>query len=130
MNIDFTVHHVVTAPGLEALLTSILSELQGLRMDATQLQAAVEAATAELQTTKASLDATAGVLDKVVNEETGLLVQIQTLTDLLASQGSLPPAVEAAVLALNTAVADVKASAGAVQTKAGAADGLVADPAA
>ena len=123
----FTIRHVVEAPWLAALLTELIDELKGYRMDATQLQAALEAATTELKAAKASLDATNTVMGKVVNEETGLLVQIQTLTDLLAGQQSLPPEVVAAVGALNAAVADVKASAATVATSAGAADALVPD---
>ena len=127
MTASFTVRHVVEAPWLAALLTELIDELNGYRMDATQLQAALEAATTELKAAKASLDATNTVMGKVVNEETGLLVQIQTLTDLLAGQQSLPPEVVAAVGALNAAVADVKASAATVATSAGAADALVPD---
>ncbi|HNB43303.1 MAG TPA: hypothetical protein PLL72_03810 [Burkholderiaceae bacterium] len=127
MTASFTVRHVVEAPWLAALLTELIDELKGYRMDATQLQAALEAATTELKAAKASLDATNTVMGKVVNEETGLLVQIQTLTDLLAGQQSLPPEVVAAVGALNAAVADVKASAATVATSAGAADALVPD---
>lgn len=127
MTATFTIRHMVEAPWLAALLTELIDELKGYRMDATQLQAALGAATTELKAAKASLDATNAVMGKVVNEETGLLVQIQTLTDLLAGQQSLPPEVTAAVDALNAAVADVKTSAAAVATSAGAADQLVPD---
>jgi uncharacterized protein YoxC len=127
MNVDITINHVVTAPGLEALLTSFNLGLQGLRMDIATLTTQLQAAAAELKTANATLGATNLVLDKVTDEETGLLVKIQTLTDLLGTAQTLPPETQAALADVVTTVADIKASVAANAAKAGAADALVPD---
>ena len=125
-----------------ALHILLIHELKGLRMDIAVLKQQILDLTTELNTTgaalaatKTSLDTSNTVVGKVVDEETGLLVRIQSLLDALNNPTvTVPPDVAAAMADATAAMAAVKAaaagvdlSAASVATTAGAADALVPD---
>lgn len=124
-----------------ALFILLLEELKGLRMDVKDLKPQLDAmtqqlkeATAALATSNQKLDDATLVIGKVTDEETGLLVRIQTLLDTLNNATALPPDVAAAMADANNAMADTKAAVAKIGTSvdanaaaAAGADALVPD---